>query len=149
MNKKNITIDSTAKEIPVKRITSNLPLKVNPLMALDAISKLVEAHHHYHVTVQVEKTKRTLSEDRKKVDIKKIETQREFLKNYLNSTFKERRHVIDEMFTRLDIGIETDNIELMNQAVESIVSIVKTSPLAEAKEVLSALNDPSVNQIDF
>lgn len=79
----------------------------------------------------------------------KIEQQTEFLKAYLAETFKERRHSIDEMFERLDKGIEAGNMDLVNMAMESITTIVKSSPLKEAEKIIQALNDPNIEKIEF
>ena len=73
----------------------------------------------------------------------------EFLKAYLAETFKERRHSIDEMFERLDKGIEAGNMDLVNVAMESITTIVKSSPLKEAEKIIQALNDPNIEKIEF
>ena len=83
------------------------------------------------------------------INVGKIEQQTEFLKAYLAETFKERRHSIDEMFERLDKGIEAGNMDLVNVAMESITTIVKSSPLKEAEKIIQALNDPNIEKIEF
>ena len=55
----------------------------------------------------------------------------------------------DEMFKRLDEGIENGNLDVINLAMNSIVSIVKTSPLQQAEQLIIAMNDPNVHKIEF
>ena len=53
------------------------------------------------------------------------------------------------MFERLDKGIEAGNMDLVNVAMESITTIVKSSPLKEAEKIIQALNDPNIEKIEF
>lgn len=123
--------------------------KPSPDMALQAFKMLADAHHEYRMTVQVETTKREVINAWRDVHVGKIEQQTDFLKTYLAETFKERRHSIDEMFERLDRGIEAGNMDLVNMAMESITTIVKSSPLKEAEKIIQALNDPNIEKIEF
>lgn len=123
--------------------------KPSPDMAFQAFKMLADAHHEYKMTVQIETTKREAINVWRDVNVGKIEQQTEFLKAYLAETFKERRHSIDEMFERLDKGIEAGNMDLVNMAMESITTIVKSSPLKEAEKIIQALNDPNIEKIEF
>ncbi|EHF3479150.1 MULTISPECIES: hypothetical protein [Acinetobacter] len=123
--------------------------KPSPDMAFQSFKMLVDAHHEYKMTVQTETTKREAIQAWRDVNVGKIEQQTEFLKAYLAETFKERRHSIDEMFERLDKGIESGNMDLVNLAMESITTIVKASPLKEAEKIIQAMNDPKVESIEF
>lgn len=128
---------------------TNVIPRPSPDMAFQAFKMLADAHHEYRMTVQAETTKREAIHAWRDVNIGKIEQQTEFLKVYLSETFKERRHSIDEMFERLDKGIEAGNMDLVNAAMESITTIVKSSPLKEAEKVIQALNDPNIEKIEF
>lgn len=127
----------------------NVIPKPSPDMAFQAFQMLADAHHEYRMTVQAETTKREAIHAWRDVNVGKIEQQTEFLKAYLAETFKERRHSIDEMFERLDKGIEAGNMDLVNIAMESITTIVKSSPLKEAENIIQALNDPNIEKIEF
>ncbi len=53
------------------------------------------------------------------------------------------------MFIRLDKSIEDGNMEVMNAAMGSIVNIVQSSPLKEARQIIQSLYDPNVKRIEF
>lgn len=142
-----------AKQELIKAIKNlkngNLIPRPSPDMASQAFKMLVDAHHEYRMTVQAEITKREAIHAWRDVKVGEIEQQAEFLKTYLAETFKERRHSIDEMFERLDKGIEAGNMNLVNSAMESITTIVKSSPLKEAEKIIQALNDSNIEEIEF
>ena len=77
------------------------------------------------------------------------ELKKQFLRQYLTESFAERRHVIDELFERLDQGIESGNTQVMTTAMTSISDIVKSSPLEEAEKVMQAMTDPNITKIEF
>lgn len=132
-------------------LITKIPTKVptSPTAALDAFQMLVKAHHDYKTIVEYEKTKRAGIEAWRDVRVTSIQAQKELLHDYLQQTFAERRHVIDEMFDRLDQGIASGDMSLMNMAMSSIVNIVQSSPLKDAQQIMLSLHDPSVQKIEF
>ena len=131
----------------IKSVMSKAP--ASPTAALDAFNLLVKSHHDYKVTAQQEETKRANIAAWRDTQVASIQAQKELLHDYLAHTFAERRHTIDEMFARLDRGIEDGTMEVMNMAMSSIVNIVQSSPLKEAKQIMQALHDPNVKRIEF
>lgn len=125
------------------------PKAIPPAMAKDSFDMLVQAYREYKEIVEVETTKRQAISAWRDTKLAALENQREILKDYLARTFEERHYVINEMFERLDLGIENNNMELVNIAMNSIVDIVKTSPIKEAEKIISALNDPNIGKIEF
>lgn len=123
--------------------------KPSPEMAFESFKMLMEAHHNYKMTVQTETTKREAIKAYKDIKVAKHEKEANFLKDYLNHTFQERKYHIDSMFERLDQGIESGNMELVNMAMQSITAVVKSSPLQEADKVIAAMNDSNVEKIEF
>lgn len=142
MSKLPVVIQSKAT-----RLTKGLP--ISPNVALDSFNMLVQAHRDYKQTVEIEKTKRATSEAWRDVNVARLENQREILQSYLKDAFAERRHTIDEMFSRLDEGMASGNLEVVNMAMQGIVNIVQSSPLKEAEKILQAMNDPNVQHIEF
>jgi len=134
-----------------KYMKNAVPTKIsNPAdSALEAFKLLVQAHKEYQVVTQVEQTKRAAIGAWKDTRLASLNSQREVLHQYLESTFIERRHAIDEMFKRLDDGIANGNMDVVNVAMNSIVSVVKTSPLEQAERLIVAMNDPNVHKIEF
>lgn len=117
--------------------------------AAQSFRMLASAYKDYKNICQYEHTKREAINAWKEVQVGKTNAQREFLEDYLKERFQERRHVIDEMFKRLDEGIENDNPELISMAMSAIENTVKSSPLQEAAQILLAMNDPTVDRIEF
>ena len=129
----------------IKTVTSKNPAS----SAYQGFEMLTKAYADYKTICQTEHTKREAIAAWREVQLTKTNNQREFLESYLKERFAERRHVIDEMFKRLDKGIESDNPELITTAMSAIENTVKSSPLQEAGQVLMAMNDPTVDKIEF
>ena len=140
---KDVIIAKSKKAI--KTVSSKNPVS----SAAQGFEMLVNAYADYKTVCQTEHTKREAIASWKEVQLTKTNNQREFLESYLKERFAERRHVIDEMFQRLDQGIESDNPELISMAMSAIENTVKSSPLQEASQVLMAMNDPTVDRIEF
>lgn len=129
----------------IKTVTSKNPAS----SAYQGFEMLTKAYADYKTICQTEHTKREAIAAWREVQLTKTNNQREFLESYLKERFAERRHVINEMFERLDKGIESDNPELITTAMSAIENTVKSSPLQEAGQVLMAMNDPTVDKIEF
>lgn len=122
----------------------------NPVSsATEGFDMLVKAYAEYKVVCETEHTKRVAISAWKEVQVTKTNNQRASLELYLKESFVERRHVIDEMFKRLDDGIESNNPELISMAMTAIENTVKSSPLHNASQMLAAMKNPSANSIEF
>ena len=140
----------------MKNLPSKIPEQVLTKIPKDPVSNaaqgfnmLVSAYKEYKTICQQEHTKREAIQAWKEAQVGRTNAQREFLENYLKERFQERKHVIDEMFKRLDEGIETDNPQIISMAMSAIENTVKSSPLQEASQILIAMNDPNVDKIEF
>lgn len=134
----------------VGRTMTSLPIKsAPPSIAVDAFETLQAAYIDYKKTVAVEKTKRHAISAWKDVELSKIQSQKEILELYLKESFKERATQIEGLFIAIDKGIEAGNMDVVGTAMSSIVAIAKESPLAQAKEAVSALHDPTIQSIDW
>ncbi|PLA50249.1 hypothetical protein CYJ99_03970 [Neisseria perflava] len=102
-------------------------------------------------TAEQEKTKREMIANWKEVSLEKIAAQKQFLMQYLDNTFEERKENFSHFFNALDKGIESGNIEIVNAALNGIVDLAKTSPLkAEVSQVLAALdNEHNMTEFKF
>jgi len=85
----------------------------------------------------------------KDVEIEKIQAQKEVLKTYLEGIFSERRYMIEEMFDKLDKGIENNNLELIQMSMSSIVSIAQESPLKQVESLMSDFKNDDVKSISI
>ena len=111
---KDVIIAKSKKAI--KTVSSKNPVS----SAAQGFEMLVNAYADYKTVCQTEHTKREAIASWKEVQLTKTNNQREFLESYLKERFAERRHVVDEMFQRLDQGIESDNPELITTAMSAI-----------------------------
>jgi len=112
--------------------------KPSPIQALESLKTFAEVVRENHKVTEEETTKRANILAMRDVEIEKIQAQKEILKSYFNGIFSERKYMIEQMFDKLDKGIENNNLELIQMSMSSIVSIAQESPL---KQVESLMND--------
>jgi len=121
--------------------------KPSPTQALDGLKMLLNAKNENHRVTEEEKTKRVNISAMRDVEIEKIQAQKEVLKTYLEGIFSERRYMIEEMFDKLDKGIENNNLELIQMSMSSIVSIAQESPLKQVESLMSDFKNDDVKSI--
>jgi hypothetical protein len=109
----------------------------------------VNAWKDCSIVTEQEKTKRENIRAYREVNVKAIEENSAILKLYLKNTFAERAFVIQEMFDRLDKGIESGNTEIISLTIAAIVDVAKQSPLAAARELIANYRDPNVTMIEI
>lgn len=132
------------------KIISHTPLSVPTNFAAESSLKLiVSAWSDYKKIAEVESTRREEISAWKEVTLFSLQAQRDTLRQYLEHTFSERALMIRETFNVLDKGIEGNNYELVNKALDTIVTIAKTSPLEGAKAVMTDMYDPKVKSIEI
>ena len=115
----------------------------------DAGKMMFGAYQDYQRLSLEENTKRVNIQAEKEVAIAKIQAQKDLLKSYLEHTFGERRQVIQETFNTLDKALESNNMDVVSQAMESIQNIVKETPLKQVDKLLQLANNPNVEAIEF
>ena len=133
------------KHIP--RIIKSIPTPTTA--AVDAFDNLVNAWKDCKNTAEVEKTKRENIKSWRDTNIKAIEENSAILKLYLENSFQERAAAIHGMFDRLDQALADGNTEAVGLMMNAIVSIVKESPLAQARQVIADMNNPNVTMIEI
>jgi len=77
---------------------------------------------------EAQETKRTEIVENANVQIEQIRAQKEFLMNYLEKTFDERRSIFSKEFEVLDKALETGNTAIMAQCLNSITALAQSSP---------------------
>ena len=121
--------------------------KPSPAQATQGINILIDAWKENKKIHEVETTKRADIQARKEVELERIQSQTKLLELYFENVFSERKQMISGMFDALDRGIETDNFDLTQQSLGSIVAIAKESPLAGIQSLVNDFHDPDVKQI--
>lgn len=133
-----------------KKITSSVKcIPITTASAVDAFDNLVNAWKDCKNTAEVEKTKRENIKSWRDTNIKAIEENSAILKLYLERSFQERSTTIQGAFERLDQALVEGNNEAVGLMMNAIVAIVKESPLAQARQVIADMNNPSVSMIEI
>lgn len=117
--------------------------------AIDAFNNLVNAWKDCKNTAEIEKTKRESIKSWRDTNIKAIEENSAILKLYLERSFQERAVTIKGTFERLDQALADGNTEAVALMMNAIVTIVKDSPLAQARQMIADMNNPSVSMIEI
>ncbi len=123
--------------------------KPSPTQALEGLKTFAEVVKDNHKITEEETTKRVNISAIKDVEIEKIQTQKEILKSYFEGIFSERRYMIEQMFDKLDKGIENNNLELIQMSMSSIVSIAQESPLKQVASLMSDFKNDDVKSINI
>lgn len=140
---KNIT------NVVAKVSKTSIPLPIPTDAANQAFNLLVGAWKECSIISEQEQTKRENIRAYRDVNVKAIEENSAILKDYLEKTFAERAYTIQEMFDRLDKGIESGDTQLMALTIGAIVDITKQSPLEAAKQLIANYHDPNVTMIEI
>jgi hypothetical protein len=114
-----------------------------------ALNTLIDAYRECKIISEQEQTKRENIRAYRDINVKAIEENSAILKLYLEKTFAERAFVIQEMFDRLDKGLESGNIEVIALTISAIVDVTKQSPLAQARELIANYHNPNVTMIEI
>ncbi|MDQ6962166.1 MAG: hypothetical protein Q9M28_06495 [Mariprofundaceae bacterium] len=123
--------------------------KLTPQQAFEGLKMFADVAKENHKVTEEESTKRQSITAMKEFEIAKIQAQKEVLKDYFEKTFAERRINFDKMFEALDKGIESNNLELIQFSLGSIVEIAKDSPLAQVEKLRSDFYNPEVKSIEI
>lgn len=145
------------KNLPIKvpkTISKTIPstgirIPIPTTAAFDAFDNLVNAVKDCSITAEVEQTKRENIKSWRDTNIKAIEENSAILKLYLERSFQERAATIQGTFDRLDQALADGNNEVVGLMMNAIVTIVKESPLAQARQVIADMNNPNVTMIEI
>ena len=123
--------------------------KPSPQQALDGLKIFAEVVKENRRISEEEKTKRDNILAMKEFEITKIQAQKEVLKDYFEKIFAERKLNLEKMFDALDKGIESNNLELIQLSLHSIVEIAKDSPLKQIEKLRSDFHNSDVKEIEI
>ena len=121
--------------------------KPSPAQALEGLKIFADVVKENHKTTKEEQTKRENISAMRDIEIEKIRVQKKTLKAYFDGIFSERKYMIEEMFDKLDKGIESNNLELIQMSMSSIVSIAQESPLKQVASLMNDFNNDDVKSI--
>lgn len=127
--------------------------KTVPITAIavpvDSVNTLMNAWKDYKTTREVEITRRTQIAADRDVRLAAIQEQAELFKIMVEKTFTERSENFDRFFSMLEDGFAKGSDQQINAALTMIVEQVKVSPMAQASQLISSINDPAVDTIEI
>jgi septin family protein len=133
----------------MKDVVKIIKTQATPEQALKGLEILYDAYKENHRITQEEQTKRKEIEAQEKIELARIETHKEILKEYFERTFSEREKNFKEFFKRLDEGIASNNSELIQGSLAAILELAKESPLKQLQQIKQDFHNPDVDEIEF
>ena len=137
----------TAAKKPVEGVVLP-PAEKSPLRSVDALGALnnvVDGALDYLRLREEEQTKRAGIDAYATVEVARIQQASSLLKGYFEQVFAERGKTIDGLFRHLDDAMTSGDSAAAATALEGIVDLAKSSPLAamgDLTQVRKALDDP-------
>lgn len=102
--------------------------KVSPADMVDMTKLFIEKSADVAKFCEEQKTKRAQIRAKTQVAIHKIDTVRDFLKDYLQRSFDERRQIFDKEFEVVDKCLATGDTQALAIALNSITNLAQSSP---------------------
>lgn len=90
-----------------------------------------------------------IERERSKVELAKTAAKFMLTKQIIEEKFSERRQALSAHYTVLEKAIESNDKDLIINAMHQISSIVVTSPLADIQDFIRAFEDKSQPLLDF
>ncbi len=139
MRKNSIQVIDKISKLPVNHINA----------AGDSLKMLAGAYLKYKETSEIEKTKRAAISAWRDTKVLELNNQKEILELYLKESFKERALNIEGFFETLDKGIASGNDDLIKQSIGAILSIANESPISNAANLMAAMRNPDIKEIEI
>lgn len=124
--------------------------KLGPAQVLAMTKFLVDKSAEVAKFCEEQRTKRAEIRARAQVAIHQINAVREFLQDYLDKTFDERRMLFAKEFEIVDKCLATGNVQALAVSLNAITDLAKSSPfkpLADIKSVKNAIENHSTFDI--
>lgn len=102
--------------------------KVSPADMVDMTKLFIEKSADVAKFCEEQKTKRAQIRAQTQVAIHQIDTVRDFLKDYLQRSFDERRHIFDKEFEVVDKCLATGDTQALAITLNSITNLAQSSP---------------------
>ena len=115
----------------------------------NGVTSLITAWKDYKITHEVEVTRRTQIAADRDVRLEAIRGQAQAIQSLIQGTFAERARIFDKYFALLDQGFASGDATQINAALAGIVEQTKVSPMAQAAQLMSSINAPTVDRIEI
>lgn len=108
----------------------------------ECVSAIVSAYYDYAQEAQRQTTERARIQAQSDQEIARIQVWREFLLEYLDRSFDERRENFDRLFRTLDEAVDRGDVQIVSRTLENVVKLAESSPfkiltLQDARRVLT------------
>ncbi|BBE31768.1 hypothetical protein OSSY52_19090 [Tepiditoga spiralis] len=131
-----------------KNKKTNLPTKTSknisvgiPLNFTQVITEIINASLDYQKIKEEEKTKRYMIENQTKIKIEEIRAKRDIFMKYIEENYKERYRVYDKFFNILELGLEKNNTQAIEAALNGIIAQIRTNPFEGFHDFKNKLSD--------
>lgn len=118
--------------------------------ALSGIKAMYDSHLdykkevlNYKSTVEVERTKRHLSDNRTKEYLADIKMKRDVILQALKNDYDLNQSKIEQSFKVIDAAIESGNIEMLGVGLTAMVKVAETSTIVSLADLSKKLEDKS------
>ncbi|TYC55196.1 hypothetical protein ETQ85_14325 [Zoogloea oleivorans] len=112
-----------------------------PSHVATGVTDVVNNVTDYLKVAEQEKTKRTDIKARRDVALASIKAQRKVFSELMQYTFQERAAVLQKQFETLDKALESGNVEVAALSLNSMVSVIQSSPFKTIQEMQQALGN--------
>ena len=127
-SKGNPPIDSAIKNL------SKVPVPI-----VDGVKEVLNGITDYLKVAEVEQTKRVDILAKRDIALHQLHNQRAAFEQLMRFTFQERAVVLQKQLETLDFAMENGNVEVIKAALDSMVSVIQTSPFRDVQEMQAAL----------
>lgn len=110
-----------------------------PSHVVTGVSDVVNNVTDYLKVAEQERTKRTNIKASRDVALASIKAQRKVFSELMQYTFQERAAVLQKQFETLDKALEGGNVEVAALSLNSMVSVIQSSPFKTIQEMQQAL----------
>ncbi len=110
-----------------------------PAHVVDSVTGIVSDVTDYLKVSEYEQTKRADITARRDIALATIQAQRETISELICYTFDERAAVLQRQFDTLDKALASGNVELVHVALNSMVTVIQSSPFKNVQELQKSL----------
>lgn len=129
-------IESDDKEsVNLERSTTGVGILSAPIEVVTTISEMVRQANETMRFCEEQKTIRTEIRANAAVEITKINTMADMVRDYLKRSFDERAGLFDNYFSVLDKALERGDNMLVAQTLQSINSLAASSPFKDLADI--------------
>lgn len=110
----------------------------DPLAAVSSVIDGIKLVAECVRDIEKERTQQTKLQEDARIEVERIHAMRDVLVTYLEKSFDEREKNFRELFSRLDVAIEKNDVKLAGAVLDSVVKLADSSPFKALRDVEAA-----------